>query len=218
MPIYKQLPRSKAKKPDEFISFFDRLYHKIYAQGPLAIAVLVIFAFVGLGTLFWRGYHRSSSEKLSARLYEVSKQDRAEQEKFYSEIQRANYYSPLGMWASLQIANMADAQDCDKVIRQLEPYVGRGEDSVLRSLIYLKMGVCLENKKEWEKAGNLYREASRDSKNIFEDWASLKLADIKKDNGDSEGAKKILEEIVQKDSKAPAVIKEEAMVQLLLDV
>jgi predicted negative regulator of RcsB-dependent stress response len=217
MPIYKQLPRGKPKKPDEFISFFDHLYHKAYANGPMVLAVLAILALVGLGTLFWGQFHERRSEKLSEKLYEASTQGGEEQEKLLEDIKKSNLYAPLGMWASLQLANRAmDEKKCDKVIDELSRYVGHGENVTLRSLIYLKTGACFEDKKDWKKAEELYQQGRSDSKNILKDWCSLHLAAVYQAEGKKDEAKQIFDDLLQKDASASAAVKEQARMSLSL--
>jgi FimV-like protein len=217
MPIYKKLPRSKPKKPDEFISFFDRLYHKAYERGPFVIAVLAVVAIVGLGILFWRTYHEHRAEKISEKYYQATLKGKEEREEILRDIKKSNLYAPLGIWASLELADQASGEGaCDQILSELKPYVGHGESAPLRSVIYLKVGGCLEDKKDWKGAENLYEQGRFDSKNLLKDWCSLHLARVKRDLGDSEGAKKILEEILAKDSEASAPVKDEARTALNL--
>lgn len=218
MPVYKKLPRSKPKKPDEFVSFFDRLYHKAYANGPKVLAVIAIVALVGLGTLFWHEYHSNQAQKMSNQLYQVSTQGTKEdQEKFFKEIKKANLYAPLGIWASLEIAHQAKRDaNCDKVLEELDRYVGHGENNTLRSLIYLEVGACLESKENFKKAEEVYREGAADSKNFVKDWCTLRLAAVEEKLGKKEEAKKHLEALLQKDSEASPAVKEQARTYLLM--
>src|SRR5262245_41674082 len=209
MPIYKKLPRSKPKKPDEFISFFDGLYHKAYERGPFVLAVLAVVAIVGLGILFWRSYHEHRAEKTSEKYYQATLKGKEEQEEVLRDIKKANLYAPLGVWASLELADQASGEGaCDQVLSELKPYVGHGDNGPLRSVIYLKTGGCLEDKKDWKAAEGLYQEGRSDSKNLLKDWCSLRLARVKRNLGDAEGAKKILEELLAKGSDASPPVQE----------
>lgn len=218
MPVYKRLPRSKPKKPDEFISFFDRLYHKAYKNGPKVLAVLAIVALVGLGTLFWREFHSSQAQKMSDQLYRVMNQGtKEEQEKLFKDIKKGNLYAPLGMWASLELAHQAQLEgNCDKVLEELDRYVGHGENYTLRSLIYLDVGACLENKQDLKKAEEVYKQGAGDSKNFLRDWCALRLAAVEEKLGKKEEAKKRLEALLQKDSEASPAVKEQARTYLLM--
>lgn len=219
MPVYKRLPRSKPKKPDEFISFFDKLYHEAYKRGPSVLAVLAVVALVGVGILFWKEFHERRAQRLSENIFDVSSKGKEEQEKTLNDIKKANLYAPLGMWASLQLANQAmDEGKCDDVIKELEMYVGHGDNAAVRSLIYQKVGVCLEQKKEWQKASELYQKASDDSRNLLKDWATLHWAQVKREAGDEEGAKKILQGLLKPDSEASTPVKEEARTALSVNV
>src|SRR5262245_67517 len=207
MPIYKKLPKAKPKKPDEFISFFDRLYHKAYERGPAVVAVLIVIAIVGFGILFWHGYHERRTEKTSEKLFLATQKGKEERASVLKDIKKGNLYGPLGVWASLELANQeAEEGNCDAVISELESYTGKGENPVLRSLIELRLGGCLENKKEWQKAAKIYEGCRSDSKNDLKDWCALRLAWVKKSLGDGEGSKKIVEELLGSGAEtAPAM-------------
>src|SRR4030095_585004 len=201
MPIYKKLPKTKAKKPDEFISFFDRLYHKAYERGPAVIAVLLVVAIVGFGILFWRGYHARRDEKTSEKIFLATQKGKEERALVLKDIKKANLYGPMGAWASLELANQeAAAGDCDSVISELESYSGRGESPVLKSLIDLRLGACLEDKKEWQKAAKVYESCRFDSKNDLKDWCALRLASVKKSLGDWDESKRILDHLLKNPS------------------
>ncbi len=211
MPIYKKLPRSKPRKPDEFVSFFDRLYHKAYARGPAVLTTLGVFLFVILGVLFWKNFHEKRSNHLAENILAASKKGPEQEMSFLREIKKTNLYAPLGLWSSLEIANLAmQKNDCDTVLKELDPYVGKGEDKVLRSLIYLRVGACLQDKKDFKRAEEVYVEGASDSRNFLRDWSLFYLATVKKNLGDTAGAQKILGEILEKDSTASPAVKEEA--------
>jgi tetratricopeptide (TPR) repeat protein len=217
MPIYKKLPRSKPKKPDEFISFFDHLYHEAYNRGPAVLAVVSVLALVIIGVLFWKSFHLRRTTQISESVFDVSKKGKEEQEKTLHDIKKANLYAPLGLWASLQIANRAEGEDsCKTVLKELEPYVGHGPNDPMRGLVFQKLGSCYENGKNYKEAESLYEKAASDSKNPLKDWSYLRLAMVKKELGNGTGAEKILKEIVAADSKAGLPVKEEARVALLL--
>lgn len=217
MAIYERLSQKKSKKEDEFISFFDRLYHKAYANGPLVIAVMVIVVMVGLGTVFWSGFHARRSDKLAEKIYLAGQSGAESKDQLLKDIRKSNLYAPIGIWASLELANEAMKNTkCDEVLSDLDKYVGHGENEVLRSLVYLKMGVCLENKKDWKKAESLYSQASNDSKNYLKDWSLLRLAAVYQIQNKNEEAKKILEDLIKKDSEASPAVREEARSLLLI--
>ncbi len=211
MPIYDRLPQKRNKKEDEFISFFDRLYHKAYANGPLVIAVLVICVMVGLGTVFWSFFHSKRADRLAEKIYNAGQEGSQTRDALYQEIKKSNLYAPIGIWASLELANDAMKKGaCDEVLGDLDKYVGHGENQILRSLVYLKMGVCYENKKDWKRAETLYSQAFYDSKNFLKDWSQLKLAAVYQAENKREDADKILEALLRKDSEASPAVKEEA--------
>ena len=217
MPIYKKLPRSKPKKPDEFISFFDHLYHEAYKRGPAVLAILAVLALVGIGILFWRGYHERKATQISESIFEVSKKPKEEQEKTLQEIKKSNLYAPLGVWASLELANRAQGEGaCETIVKELESYVGHGPIDSLRSLVYLKVGGCYEDRKDFKKAEEVYEKGFSDSKNYLRDWSYLRLASAKKARGDSEASQKILQEILNKDFPASSPVKDEARVEITL--
>jgi len=217
MPIYKKLPRSKPKKPDEFISFFDRLYHEAYKRGPAVLAVLAVLALVGTGVLFWKGYHTRKATRISESLFEASKGPKEDQEKTLNDIKKAHPYAPLGIWASLTLANQAEGEGrCESVVKELEPYVGHNSLESLKALIYLKVGTCYEDRKDLKKAQEVYEKASSDDKNPLKDWSYLRLAAVKKESGDVAGSGKILNEIIAKDFPASPPVKDEARTVLAL--
>ncbi len=211
MAVYERLNQNKSKKEDEFISFFDRLYHKAYANGPLVIAVLVIAVIVGLGTVFWSSFHSMRSDKLAEKIYTAGQNGSEAKQELWQEIRKSNLYAPIGIWASLELSNEAMAQGkCDDVINDLDKYVGHGENQILRSLVYMRVGTCLENKKDWARAEGIYSQASNDSKNYLRDWSFLKLASVYQMQNKNEEAKKILDDLVKKDSEASPAVREEA--------
>jgi len=217
MPIYKKLPRSKPKKPDEFISFFDHLYHEAYKRGPAVLAVVSVLALVAIGVLFWKSFHERRATQISENVFDVSKKGKEEQEKTLHEIKKANLYAPLGIWASLEIANRAEGENaCQTVLKELEPYIGQGPNDSMRGLIFQKVGVCYEDGKQLKEAEELYEKAAADSKNPLKDWASLRLALVKKERGDLSGSEKMLKDMVGVDSKVGLPVKEEARTALLL--
>ncbi len=217
MATYERLPQKKNKKDDEFISFFDSLYHKAYANGPIVIAVLVIAIIVGLGTVFWSAFHAKRSDKLAEKIYTAQKAGSEAEDQVLQDIRKSNLYAPIGIWASLELSNDAMKEGkCDEVISDLDKYVGHGENQVLRSLVYMKMGVCYENKKDWKNAESLYDQASSDSKNYLKDWSLLRLAAVYQAQNKTEDAKKILENLVKKDSEASPAVREEARNLLLI--
>lgn len=215
MPLYERETKSRKINPsDEFISFFDRLYHEAYKRGPFVLVVLGVVAFVGLGILFWRQYHLYRGEKQATQIYEASKKSKSDLQNLYREIKKSFPYGPPGILASLQLANFEFEQnDCPAVIRELENYVGRSEESVLRALIPLKLGGCLEDQKDYQKAAQIYQLAGFDSKNFLKEKAQLKLAEMKLKLGEKAEAKKILEDLLGLE-KIPPPIQEEARLTL----
>lgn len=217
MAVYERLSHKQNKKEDEFISFFDRLYHKAYANGPLVVAVAVIAVIVGLGTVFWSSFHSRRSDKLAEKIYTAGQSGSEAKEQVLQDIRKSNLYAPIGIWASLELSNAAMAQGkCDEVISDLEKYVGHGENQVLRSLVYMKIGACLENKKDWGRAQAHYSQAANDSKNFLKDWSLLRLAAVYQMQNKGEDAKKILEDLLKKDSEASPAVREEARSLLYL--
>ncbi len=215
MSTYDRIPKSHSKKPDQFISFFDRLYHKAYENGFKIVIILSISALVGLGVLFWRELHKSQSEKIATQLFQAKGEE--EQEKIFDTIRKKNPFKTAGIWASLEIANIASKKgNCDPVIEGLRPYVGYGENKVLRTLVYQKMGTCLQIKNDFSKAEQVYQQASSDAKNLLKDWAHLRLAFVLKSLHKDEEAKKVLEEIIQEGSTASEPVKDQARTYLLL--
>ncbi len=217
MAMYERLTPPKNKKEDEFISFFDRLYHKAYANGPLVIAVMVIVVLVGLGTVFWSSFHARRSDKLAEKIYVAGQSGSESKTQLLKDIRKSNLYAPIGIWASLELSDEAmKNQKCDDVLSDLEKYVGHGENETLRSLVYLKVGVCLENKKDWKKAETHYLQASNDSMNYLKDWSLLRLAAVYQIQNKKEEAQKILENLVKTDSEASPPVREEARSLLLI--
>ncbi len=215
MSTYDRIPKNRSKKPDQFISFFDRLYHKAYENGFKIVIVLSISALVGLGVLFWRELHKSQSEKIANQLFEAKGEE--SQEKIFDTIRKKNPYKTVGVWASLEIADVAAKKgDCDKVVAELTPYIGYGENRVLRSLVYQKTGTCWQAKNDLLKAEQVYQQASSDQKNFLKDWARLRLAFVLKSLHKDEEAKKVLEEIIQEGSTASEPVKDQARTYLLL--
>lgn len=211
MAVYQGYNPKKNKNEDEFLSFFDRLYHKAYANGPLVIAVLIIVVIVGLGTVFWGSFHSMRSDKLAERIYTADQAGKEAQKELWQEIRKSNLYAPIGIWASLELSNEAMAEGkCDDVMNDLDKYIGHGENQVLRSLVYMRVGACLENKKDWGRAEGLYSQASNDSKNYLRDWSLLRLASVYQMQKKGDEAKKILEDLVKKDSEASPAVREEA--------
>lgn len=217
MSQYNRLPNQKSRKKDEFISFFDRLYHKAYANGPLVIAVLVIALLVGMGTIFWSSFHSHRSDKLAEKIFDAGQAGSEAQDMVMNDIRKSNLYAPMGIWASLELANDAmKKNDCDTVISDLDKYAGHGENQVLRSLVYFKLGVCYENKKDWKKSESIYSQASSDSKNYLRDWSFLRLAAVYQAQNKQEDAKRVLDDLLQKDSDASPAVREEARLLLIL--
>ncbi|MBL7685316.1 MAG: hypothetical protein JNK65_04685 [Deltaproteobacteria bacterium] len=217
MPIYKNMPHKhhKPNEPDEFLSFFDKLYHKIYAQGPIALATLGVFVLVGLGVFFWRSFHTNQADKLAQTLFDASKQGKEAEIKIYNDIKKANPYSPMGIYSSLQIASFDMTElKCDEVLNQLNPYVGYTTNPVLVTMIYSNVGICLENKKDFKAASDHYEKAQNDSYNLLRDWSSLRLAFVKKDLGDSQTALKIFKDLSDPESKATPAVKELARAEI----
>lgn len=217
MSTYERLTPRKDKKTDEFFSFFDRLYHKAYANGPLVIAILVIVLIVGLGTVFWSTFHARRADSLAEKIFLAGATGTESKDKLLTDIRKSNLYAPIGIWASLELANDAmNKGKCDEVISDLEKYVGQGENQVLRSLVYQKLGVCFENKQDWKKAQELYSKASTDSKNYLKDWSLLRLAVVYQMENKKDEAQKILQDLVKKDSEASPAVREEARSLLIL--
>lgn len=217
MPAYDRLPKTHLKKPDQFISFFDRLYHKAYENGFKIIIVLSISALVGVGVLFWRQLHNSQTEKIANQLYEASQKSDEEQQKILNHIRKKFPYKTSGILASLEIANLqAKKEECDKILEELNPYIGYGENKVLRSLIYQQVDSCLEIKKDFLKAEEVARQAASDPKNILKDWSALRLAYFYKSAHKDNEAKKILQELIQEGSTASEPVKDQARMLLIL--
>jgi len=215
MPLYDHEPHTKDNGPDEFVSFFDKLYHKAYANGPLTLAILGIIAFVCLGIFFWSQFHSIQDQKLARRIYEAQKEGPEAEEKLFSDLRKKNLYAPIGIWASLELADdLMKQSQCDKVLDTLTMYVGHGEDSVLRTLVYSQVGTCLENKKDWNKAAEHYSQAADDSKNFLRDWSELRLAYAKQQLGQGDAAQRILQKLSATDSKASPAVKAEASLWL----
>ncbi|MBF0491553.1 MAG: hypothetical protein HQM15_02085 [Deltaproteobacteria bacterium] len=214
MPIYRQDPRPRKKQPDEFVSLVDKLV--IYARERSAVVLFTaaVILFVACSTWFWRFYHSNQEQQLASQIFEVKKKTPGEQKQLYSDLVKKYRYAPLGIWMSLQLADL-QSNDCDEVIKTLSDYVGHGESSPLRGLTYLKMGACLENKQDWGKAIEIYERAYSDSTNPLKDMARLRQAYVLKAQSKKEEAKKVFEELSQESAIVLPVVREEAGLALL---
>lgn len=214
MPIYRQEPKPKKKQADEFISLVDRAFFYARERSAVVLFTAAVILFVVCSTWFWRYYHSKQEQKMASQFYEIKSKTSDEQIKIYSDLVKKYRYAPLGIWMSLQLANL-QTDKCEDVLKTLSDYVGHGENASLRALTYLKMGTCLENKKDWAAAIEVYEKAYYDSANPLKDTARLRQAFVLKAQSKNEEAKKIFEELSQENSVVIPVVRDEARVALL---
>lgn len=205
----------KPRKTDRFLAFLQKISVWVYENGFKALSIFAVLALVVGGVVFWRNFHARKAYRLSEKLFEATQSGGENREKILREMKKEFPFKPLGIWASLELSpKELNEKNCPQILEELQPYVGKGDQPILRSLVYQKVGACLEIENQLQKAEELYAQAGKDSKNILKDYAKLSLALVQKQQNKIEEAKTTLRGLTEGSKEVSEPVQQMAKVFL----
>lgn len=215
MAQYNSPPKKKAKKPDEFVSFFDHLtrYFMLH-QGKFWI--LIACAVAGFSAYAVRSYLISERKQDLAMDYMKAEQaPAAEAVKAWEDLGKKNPPSPLKEVVDLQVGGALVAQQQFEPAAQAFQKSAASKSFMLYTVARLAYAVSLEDAKKYPEALAVYQEVADMQDDPFRYRGQLGLARVYTAMGQPTEAERILLDLLVKKSDAPDPVKNFALGQLV---
>lgn len=215
MAQYNRPPKSKAPKPDEFVSFFDHAvrYFQVHQNKFFLLIAAVVLGFSGYALnryLVGKKMHDLALDYMKAESAQGQEAIGA-----WQALTQQNPPKPLREVVALQLGGaLASAA-------QWEPSAeafAKGADSksfMLYSVARLANGVSLENAKKYSEALSVYQEIADLQDDPFRYRGKLGMARIFLAMNQATEAENILLQLLVKGSDAPEPVKGAALSQLV---
>jgi tetratricopeptide (TPR) repeat protein len=215
MAQYNRPPKQKAQKPDEFISFFDRLVRYFYVHQQKFI-VLVAAAVLGLGIYgLYRIKVSRDIQKFSIDYMEAEKAPSDKSLELWKKFAEMKPPAQLPELIVLQIGgNYVSAKDWSEAAKAFQSN-GNSSSKILRMLSQLAYAGSLENAKQYSQAFEAYQKISQDMGNPFQEEGRLGQARCLSGMGKDSDAETILIQLIAKGSEAPQSVKAAALNKLI---
>lgn len=213
MPQYNRPPKSKAARPDDFISFFDHLT-RYFLIHQMKLWVLLGAALLAFGAYTLNQYLKG--QKMNTLALDYWKADEAPADASLSAwqgIEKLDPPRPLKDVVGLRVGTaFSSQQNWKEAINALQDPASH--DFALRSVARLAQAASLESSGDYAKALSTYREIADKSEDPFRFRAKLGMARSYFATGENGEAEKILYSLVVKGSDAPEPIQGAAWTQL----
>lgn len=215
MAQYKRPPKTKAKGPDEFVSFFDHLVRYFL------IHRLKLFVVLGVGAAFFVGYGiflyvQNQRVKEFATLYQDALEAPPEAALAnWDELKKKNPPKALKPLIQIQIGGVLAARGDWQGAAASYAEAAESKETILKYLATWAQAVSLENAGDYQAAAGVYREMGVQAENPFKDFGALGEAQSLAQLGQKDQARSILIGILQSDAKVPAAVKSAALSKML---
>ena len=215
MAQYNRPPKVKAKGPDEFVSFFDRLirYFYIHQVKFFVLLLLVVAGFAGYGIFI---YYQNYRVKQFATIYQEAL-DTAGPEGLAKWQDLSNKNPPKNLQDIIYIQEgglLAGENDWLKAA-QAYTQAAKSKSAVLKYVSSWAEAVALENAGQWPEALGAYQQIQQEQENPFKDFAGLGQAQVLMAQGKADQAQVVLMGLISQDAATPEAIKSAAMNKLL---
>jgi tetratricopeptide (TPR) repeat protein len=213
---YDRPPKKKAKGPDEFISFFDRLvrYFLIHRLKFYVVIGAVALGFMGWGVYL---YLQSQGVKEFAVLYNQALQAPPQEAlQAWNEIGSKNPPLNLDDIIDIQKAGILAREGKWKEAADYYFQAGLSSDGVLRYTAQWAGAVALENAGDYQKAFEEYQKMSSETDNPFKEYGHLGMARCKELMGNKQEAEKILWDLLNLETEIPQAVASAARNKLLV--
>ncbi|MDL1872275.1 tetratricopeptide repeat protein [Deltaproteobacteria bacterium PRO3] len=215
MAQYNRPPKSKAPKPDEFVSFFDHVvrYFLVHQKKFYVLIGAVLLGFGGYALQrYWVG---KKMHDLALDYLKAEQAQGAEATGAWEALAKQDPPKPLRDVVALQLGGALAAQAQWEPSAQSFQKGAESKSFVLYSVARLAQGVALENAKKYSEALTVYQEIADLKDDPFRYRGKLGMARIYLAMGQPTEAENILLQMLVKTSDAPAPVKGAALSQLV---
>jgi tetratricopeptide (TPR) repeat protein len=213
VPQYNRPPKAKAARPDEFISFFDRLT-RYFIRHQMKFWVLIGAALLAFGAYTIHKYRQG--QKMNEVALDYWKADEAPAESALSAwqgVEKLNPPAPLKEVVGLRLGGaFSDQKNWKDAAGALQDPASHSFQ--LQSVARLAEAAALENNGDFAKALESYRRVADSAEDPFRFRAKLGMARSYFATGENGEAEKILYALLVKGSDAPDPVQNAAWTQL----
>ncbi|HCU24699.1 MAG TPA: hypothetical protein DF383_06760 [Deltaproteobacteria bacterium] len=216
MAQYNRPPKTKAPKPDEFISFFDRLtrYFLLHQNKFWMLVMVAVLAFGAYGLYRYRIGQRLHEMALD---YMKADQSRgAEALQAWERLRSLKPPAPLAQVVELQVGGSLAATQKWAEAAQAFQQSAADKSFLLAAVAKLAAATALENAEKYSEALAAYQEIAGFQDSPFRYRGSLGAARAYAALGQPTEAENILFPLLLKNSDAPEAVKNAAMNQLVV--
>lgn len=215
MAQYNRPPRVKPAKPDEFISFFDRVvryclqhqykFYAVLAAGVLGLAAYGIYQFKA----------GRDAQNFAADYYKAETTTESQASQTWEELLKKNPPGRLPDLIRLQWAgDLAKQQKWEEAVKIYAANEASGS-TLLKDLSSFSQAVALENAGQWDSAYKIYQILADGKGSPLVSEARLGMARALSGQKKDQEAEVILLQLIGKGSDASAAIKAAALNRLI---
>lgn len=215
MAQYNRPPKSKAPKPDEFVSFFDHVvrYFLIHQNKFYILIGAVVLGFSGYA--LQRYLASQKMHDLAMDYMKAEQAQGAEAATAWEALTKKDPPKPLREVVALQLGGALAAQAQWEPSAQSFLKSADSKSFVLYSVARLAQGVALENAKKYSEALTVYQEIADLKDDPFRYRGKLGMARVYLSMNQPTEAENILLGMLVKTSDAPEPVKGAALSQLV---
>ena len=215
MAQYDRPPKTKPRKPDDFVSLMDHLV-RYFLKHQNKFYILVALCLVGLAAL---GIYRyQTSKKLTAIADQYTSAEKAaggEDLKQWEQILKEKPPRSMAHVVAIQIASILGKQEKWTEAAQSFFQSSQAPDPVLKLVGQLAYATALENAKDCGKAMEVYKAIADSETNPFRYDGQLGMARCQLAAGQPGEAETILYQLISNQSEASPAVKSAAVSELV---
>jgi len=215
MAQYNRPPRVKPPKPDEFISFFDRVvrYFLIHQNKFYLLIAAVALGFAGYGLYLYKASR--DAHNFAAAYWEAEQTPESQASQTWENLLKQSPPGHLPELIRLQWGGDLGRQNKWAEAAKAFQANDASSSTLLKELSRLSQAIALENSGQWQPAYDLYSGLAELKGSPLQSEARLGMARSLSGLGKDDEAETILLQLIVKGSDAPQAVKSAALNRLV---
>ncbi len=210
MPLYKQLPKTRKKKPDDFISFVDHALHFLVQNKNIFLLGVLLLLVLGLGVLLLRKHQAAQAVIFNQKVEEAQKS--SDKDKALDALAKTG--GPYAWMPHLLLfKDHLSSQKWEEGLTQLGAMKGQSPEIFSPFITWNQAQLLLQQGKK-EEALNVLQLSGKGG--FFENYLLLLQGQILADLGKKDEAKPILQKLAEIAGEDDIWLKKMASEQLML--
>lgn len=204
MPLYKNLPRTHKKKPDEFVSLVDHAVQLFSKYKTIFYFIFLGLIFGGVAFVFWNEYRQNQMVMLEGKLYQSSlKNDNDEMVKIINEYSGAEAAHLAAFKLAQSLCERGDFKGARDLLLKQQGQLSSALDPLITlalARVYWQMG-------ENDEALKILNDKQLGEKSPYENEALFVKAQILEKTGKIDEARSLFQRLAITEGIDPSIKK-----------